>query len=189
MAEKKVYRNAVRSRQMIRAAFLELLREKPFEKITATDIINRSGLNRSTFYAHYPDVKGILDEITAEIMVLFDELLGDVDFAVFFDNPKPLLTKMQQYLADNEEMYRWLSKSDMSLIKLEELKQIMIRKALACPNLPTGNIPDLQREIAVRMALGGVIDVYRQWLSGEIVCTKEELNENLMRVIRTWKPA
>ena len=35
-----------------------------FRRITATDIINRSGLNRSTFYAHYPDVKGIIDELS-----------------------------------------------------------------------------------------------------------------------------
>ena len=49
MAEKKEYRNAVRSRRMIREAFVDLLHKKPVEKITATDIINRSGLNRSTF--------------------------------------------------------------------------------------------------------------------------------------------
>ena len=34
MEEKKLYRNAIRSRQMIRGAFMELLQEKPYEKIT-----------------------------------------------------------------------------------------------------------------------------------------------------------
>ena len=56
MAEKKEYRSAVRSRRMIRQAFMDLLHEKPLEKITATDIIRRADINRSTFYAHYPDV-------------------------------------------------------------------------------------------------------------------------------------
>ena len=37
MAEKKEYRSAIRSRRLIRAALLELLQEKKFEKITVTD--------------------------------------------------------------------------------------------------------------------------------------------------------
>ncbi|MBO5365138.1 MAG: TetR family transcriptional regulator, partial [Peptococcaceae bacterium] len=53
MPAQKSYRNAVRSKTMIRQAFLELLQEKPYEKITVTDIAQRADLNRSTFYAHY----------------------------------------------------------------------------------------------------------------------------------------
>ena len=81
MPTKKEYRNAIRSRRMIRESFVELLHEKPLEKITATDIINRSGLNRSTFYAHYPDVKGIIDEITGEIYAMFRQMLAELDFS------------------------------------------------------------------------------------------------------------
>ena len=58
MSVKKNYRNAVRSKKMIRQACLELLQEKPCEKITVTDIVARADLNRSTFYAHYPDICG-----------------------------------------------------------------------------------------------------------------------------------
>ena len=188
MPPKKEYRNAIRSRRLIRTAFVELMHEKSFEKITATDIINRSGLNRSTFYAHYPDVKGILDEIIAEVVKLFEELLNDVDFATFFDDPAPLLKQMQQYLLDNEELYRWLSKSDMSYVKLEELKQVLIRKALGCPNLPAMGFNDLQREIGIRMMLGGVIDVFRQWLTGEIQCTQDELTTEVMHMIQMMRP-
>ena len=48
MAEKKEYRSAIRSRRLIRAALLELLQEKKFEKITVTDIVKRADINRST---------------------------------------------------------------------------------------------------------------------------------------------
>ena len=63
MDSKKEYRNSVRSKNLIRSAFLDLLGEKNLEKITATDIIKRADINRSTFYAHYPDARGLLDEI------------------------------------------------------------------------------------------------------------------------------
>ena len=41
MADKKEYRSAIRSRKMIRQAFLELLKEKSFEKIFIVLLIVR----------------------------------------------------------------------------------------------------------------------------------------------------
>ena len=66
--EKKEYRSALRSRKMIRQAFFELLKEKSFEKITVTDVVKKADVNRSTFYAHYPDVMGVVEEIQQEII-------------------------------------------------------------------------------------------------------------------------
>ncbi|MBQ2905798.1 MAG: TetR family transcriptional regulator, partial [Peptococcaceae bacterium] len=68
MPAQKIYRNAVRSKTMIRQAFLELLKEKPYEKITVTDIAQRADLNSSTFYDHYPDVQGLIEEIEEEMI-------------------------------------------------------------------------------------------------------------------------
>ena len=71
-------RNARRSRQMIREAFEQLLKERGFHKITVTEIVTRADLNRSTFYAHYPDIYGIVDEMQDEIirrnMELFQQI-------------------------------------------------------------------------------------------------------------------
>ncbi len=53
---------AVRSRQSIDQAFGELLREKGFQAITVQDITERAGLNRGTFYAHFPDKYALLDD-------------------------------------------------------------------------------------------------------------------------------
>lgn len=63
MTERKEYRSSRRSRRMIRVAFESLIREREFSKITVTDIVERADLNRSTFYAHYPDIYGIVEEI------------------------------------------------------------------------------------------------------------------------------
>ena len=182
MEQKKEYRNAVRSRRMIRKAFVELLHEKSFEKITATDIINRSGLNRSTFYAHYPDVKGIIDEITGEVIALFRQMLTEMDFSRFLNDPKPHLKKIVTFLEENQELYRLLGQSDMSLIYLEQLKKVLIQQVLETPDLPTEGLSQICVEIRVRMLLSGVIDAYRDWLAGEIHCTLRELTFEVANV-------
>ncbi len=50
-----------RTRQSLQQAFAELLREKGFQAITIRDITQRAGLNRATFYAHFPDKYALLD--------------------------------------------------------------------------------------------------------------------------------
>ena len=182
MAEKKEYRNAVRSRKMIREAFVDLLHQKTVEKITATDIINRSGLNRSTFYAHYPDVKGIIDEITGEVIGLFKQMLAEMDFSRFLNEPEPNLKKVVAFLAENQELYRLMGQSDMSLIYLEEMKKVLIQQVLDAPNLPTGKLSQISVDIRIRMLLSGVIDAYREWLAGGIDCTLEEMTSEVANI-------
>lgn len=186
MAQKKEYRNAIRSRQLIRAAFVDMLHEKPFEKITATDIINRSGLNRSTFYAHYPDVKGIIDEFSGEIIVMFRQMLSEMDFSVFLTDPEPHLKKLISFLAENQELYRLMGQSDMALLYLDQLKKVLIQQVLDTPNLPVAEYSKTSAEIQIRLLLSGIIDTYRGWIAGEIDCTLEEMTTETAKAICTW---
>ncbi len=43
--------------------FLELLHEKPFEKITVKDIVDGCDINRNTFYYYYQDIYDLLDYV------------------------------------------------------------------------------------------------------------------------------
>ena len=57
--KKAEYRSAIRSKRMIKQAFLSLIKEKDISKITVTELVERADLNRATFYAHYPDIYGV----------------------------------------------------------------------------------------------------------------------------------
>ena len=46
---KAEYRSSIRSKTMIKEALLELMIEKPFDKITITDIVKKADINRGTF--------------------------------------------------------------------------------------------------------------------------------------------
>ena len=44
-------------------SFVELLNERPFDKISVVDIAEKCGINRNTFYYYYTDVYALVDEI------------------------------------------------------------------------------------------------------------------------------
>ncbi len=60
------------TKQALAKSLKELMHEKPFEKITISDIAGRCGLNRLTFYYHFKDKFDLMNWIyyteTAQIM-------------------------------------------------------------------------------------------------------------------------
>jgi AcrR family transcriptional regulator len=55
-----------RTRKLIMDAFMSLMAEKSFDKISVQDITARSTVNRSTFYAHFVDKYALVDELIRE---------------------------------------------------------------------------------------------------------------------------
>ena len=70
--------NANITKNAIRQAFLDILSEKPLNKITVRDISERCGINRNTFYYHYQDIPSLLEEVceieTCRIIEKYPEL-------------------------------------------------------------------------------------------------------------------
>lgn len=51
------------TKKLLAEALLDLLATKPIEKISIQQLSNKAGVNRSTFYLHYPDIYHLLEEI------------------------------------------------------------------------------------------------------------------------------
>ena len=56
-----------RTRDLIQRSFMELVEEKGFNSISVQDITARAGINRATFYAHFPDKFALLDFAIGEM--------------------------------------------------------------------------------------------------------------------------
>ena len=121
MAEKKEYRSAIRSRRFIRQALMELLREKTFEKITVTDIVSRADINRSTFYAHYADVRQLMEEIQNEFVERALSVVKEMDFLEQIHSPVPFVQKLIEIANENRELYTIIGKTMLTMSQLEKI--------------------------------------------------------------------
>lgn len=183
MGEKKEYRSAVRSRRLIHQAFLELLQEKDFEKITVTDIVKRADINRSTFYAHYPDVRGMVEALLENTVSQSAKLIDNLDFQTLFTDPAPFLTDLLSIGLENIEVYRLLGRSDFAMRQVEEMKLIFMEKAATAVSIPEEIRRSNSFRIQINFFVGGMLNTFQQWLLGNLNCSEEEIMEQIANLI------
>ena len=83
MADKKSDLRVVRTRKLIRDAFMDMVGEVGVARITVKDLTERAGINRKTFYLHFESIEALYDSVMNEVM-------ND-----FFDITKPLPTSQK----------------------------------------------------------------------------------------------
>ena len=184
MAEKKEYRSAVRSRRLIRQAFLELLQEKPFGKITITDIVTRADLNRSTFYAHYPDIHGVVEEIQDEIERRNMELIEQMQYRNILRDPMPYLQGITAILQENIELLRRLGHTEFLHNRLDKFRRLMVTDILEHSSLPKELRQSESFAIHVHFFIGGIMNTYQQWAEGMLDCSLEEISGEIAKLIQ-----
>lgn len=175
MREKAEYRSAVRSREKIRQAYVELIHEKGTVDITVKELVERADLNRSTFYAHYQDIYAVIEEIEDEIVQKMFTFLDASEHTDLLYNPLPFMLRVGIELEQNREFYRLLVGTRGSDAFTRKLKAVFLDRLLT-DKKAFGQIRR-QREFLVCMNLlaGGSIDVVSDWITGKINMPMQEL--------------
>ncbi|HOG09392.1 MAG TPA: TetR/AcrR family transcriptional regulator [Smithella sp.] len=141
--EKAEYRSAIRSRKLIKQAYVSLIKEKDIDKITVMDIVTTADINRGTFYAHYSNVNAVGEQIGNEIISALLEFLDEFKNSRLIENPLPFLMNIARFLEKDLEFYRILINSQRSIIFLNKLKGIFLDKIVSdekkCLPLKTKN--------------------------------------------------
>lgn len=73
----KTDRRVIKTEKALETALLKLMRGKPIEQITTTELCREAGINRNTFYAHYPNPMNLLERIEDEFIRLVVDLIDD----------------------------------------------------------------------------------------------------------------
>ncbi|HEY6010397.1 MAG TPA: TetR/AcrR family transcriptional regulator [Nitrospirota bacterium] len=126
-----------RTRELIQRSFMEIVDEKGFNSLSVQDITTRAGINRATFYAHYPDKYDLLDKAIGEMFRAEIErrMLNVCEFRI--DNLRALVITVCEFVGkihshtDKEEQYQTLAEAqirnqvyELILHWLEKIKTI-----------------------------------------------------------------
>lgn len=94
-----------KTKRAIQKTFIDLLREKPIEKITVKEIAERAEINKTTFYSHYET----LDALTAEmerqtVQLVCDNMRGAQQL---LDEPEAFVQEMFAALQQATDTSVW----------------------------------------------------------------------------------
>ncbi len=169
--EKKLNKNALRSKKLIRQAFLKILQKKDPSEISITEIVNEANINRATFYAHYSCLKDLLDEIENEVIDKMMNLLKNFELENFFSNPAPLLLQVSLFLNEDVDYYRTLIKTPGSNRFLEKLMSILIDFMEKDQSIPLEVRESKAFKLRIYYFAGGLTTLYCKWFMGEFNCS------------------
>ena len=144
----------------------------------------RADINRATFYAHYPNVRGVTEEIENEIIAKMLDVLKEFQFTNFFRNPAPLLLKLSRYLEEDAEFYRTLIRASGSEIFMEKLKRCFTDYMLNGSDIPEDMRHSKMVSLRVCYFSGGIVNLYKQWFRGDLDCTLNDIALEVSKLLQ-----
>ena len=184
MTERTENRSARRSRKMIRRAFEALIQEREFSKITVTDIVERADLNRSTFYAHYPDIFGIVEEMQNEIMHRHMQIFSNIEYRNILKDPMPYLQCITDTMQESVALAKTLGLSEGIQQKPGQFQAMMEHDIMNHSDIPENVRNSPHFAIRVHFFLGGIMHVYQRWAEGSLNCSLEQVTAHIAKMIQ-----
>ncbi|WP_340024197.1 TetR/AcrR family transcriptional regulator [Paenibacillus sp. FSL K6-1096] len=114
----------LRTRQLIRTAFRDLLQSKGFDAITIKDIAQEATINRATFYAHFEDKYALLDEVTEQAFHerITEQVVSAEEFTE--DICDQLIIMTHQYIIDFYRICR-IDSNPMAKLVDDKIKKLL----------------------------------------------------------------
>lgn len=172
---KAEYRNSIRSKELIKSSFIQLLKEKPIKKITITDITKRANISRGTFYTHYKDIYDLIECYQKE----------------FVDNLSVFMQNYQNYsLADRldilidysisllqKDIYKTLAYQDLSFSFLSGIRNALVVELIR------GYDVNEQTICAINIYISGFVMFVRDWLDDPELNQLENIKKTLSKLV------
>lgn len=168
-SESKYFNTAVK----MDLALISLLRKKPLEYITVSEICKAAEVNRSTFYLHYENVGDLLDET---VRYLLDSFLS-----YFSDNKKSVAHNISscnedelificdeyivpylKYIKDNKEVFG-IALVNNKIFGFDDVYNRMFEKIFN-PILDRFNYRDDYRKYVMMYYLNGINALILEWI-------------------------
>jgi AcrR family transcriptional regulator len=98
----------LRTRQLLKEAFVDLLQEMDIEKLSVNRLAERATINRVTFYLHYKDISDMLDKMADEVIEDVSNVLGEpeADQSSGDEENIMMLEQFLEHIAENAKFYK-----------------------------------------------------------------------------------
>ncbi len=149
-----------RTEAAIRTAFIRLVEEKGFARVSVKDICDRAAINRNTFYLHYADKEALMEQILEGVLEQQSAPVAAVASHLSSASPAQVEEIVRNILANfasEMEFYRILFTDAALQSYVQKLYRTAVQLVSAGAKRPMS-------PIALSYLLYGFIGVISEWL-------------------------
>lgn len=183
MANKAEYRSAIRSRKLIKAAFLEIAAEKEISKITIKELTEKANINRGTFYSHYNDVYDVLEHIEDDIIENLSLFLDNINHETAVERLGDIALPIDCYLNRDVKISRRLLDSRESALFFKKLNKIIRAHLLANERYTSAFKTTAELSICTNFITCGFAGVLQSCMESNEPHAPEDIKRILNRLI------
>ena len=155
-------RRYYRTKRVIRETFEDLIKKKPIDKITVTDLMERADLDRRTFYNHYGSVFDIAEEINREALEHFKEEISRIEV----NETDTFFSLLSKIMLENFEYYKAVLTGTDSYQLAVDCKEIL-KAGIWQFYYESSGLPEDEFDYYAEYIASGVTWEYIYWLRKE----------------------
>lgn len=178
----------LQTKQAFHKALLQLLQEKPIDKITVRELTDLTGYNRSTFYLYFQDIYALKEDMEHAV---FDEVWNRMarhSLEEMQESITPIIRELFEYAAENKDVFRIISNSNTYL---ELTSGVLDRVRDFCFSTWEKEFPDADQERFTpffHYITSGLISLVMYWINDGKE-TLDEISRTAARLVRSGVPA
>ncbi|MFB7139377.1 TetR/AcrR family transcriptional regulator [Gottfriedia sp. NPDC056225] len=182
----KVDPRIIRTRQLIKDAFIDLLQEMDLNKITVNRIAERATVNRVTFYLHYRDIQDMMENMALEMGEKLGQIMRDsTNYKSIEETDSVKLLKLLEHIAQNAKFYKVVLASTKTPIFTEQLLKIITETITQRREIDSLHIKtDIQKDIIIWYGSSALIGTIVSWLRNDMPYTPQYLAKQLSMLFR-----
>lgn len=175
----------VRTKKLLSEALISLMKKKPFEKISITDICDAAMIHRTTFYTHYDDKYDLLLEITSEIEKKFEDIpqngpqTGEIREYYF-----SVAANFMNFIEDNMDVFKTLIVKNRHNSFLSRFRSGVVARfeEMLRQSAENGVKTDIPAPVLANFYIGGCLDTIMWWIENDTPFSAGELLRYLREV-------
>lgn len=176
----KTDRRVLYTKMFLRESLLELMKEKPVDKITPTELCREAQINRNTFYTHYYTARDVLEEIETEFSSQIIESLSNRFSAENIDIPQ-MLNEICRMIYEKQDFCKILLSENGDAAFLESVITLGKNVIIQGWQKAGVSLPEDQMDMFFSFIISGSIALIRKWAATDMKNTPEEIAKLIER--------
>lgn len=180
-----------RTYRLLKGAFVHLIAQKTFEQITVQEICEEAMVRRTTFYQHFEDKNDFLNWFLRENQLAFDRSIDEcVSPGHLKEYYISLVNGAMKYMRENKQLLQLLFGAG---VQQQSLIHEFAEKLIESINRHLNNIPDIETRLdhvpvslLAEFYVGGMFTALRWYFNHDCICTDEEFNRYINRILLGW---